>query len=110
MPTRFISGSLSLVGATGDEESLRVYREEEAYPASRLPFSCQLQRQLDGGGGDPHPAREDTLANLDAHAYHLGAPLLLLSVSPSAEVCCVSGAEGLWSRRYCEAGGRGISQ
>src|SRR5215203_1070946 len=88
MPTRSISGSLSLVGATGDEESLRVYREEEAYPAPRLPFTCDLQRKLDGGGGDPHSAREDTLANLYAHTYHLRAPVLR-SDSPSAEVSSV---------------------
>src|SRR5215203_280629 len=77
MTTRSITGSLSLVGAIRHEESLSVYREEEANPASRLPFPCDLQRPLDGGGADPHPAREVTLANLDAHAYHLRAPLLL---------------------------------
>src|SRR5215217_3186162 len=78
MPTRSTSGRLSLVGTFGDEESFRVYREEEADAATGLPLSRDLQRLLERGGSDLHPAREVTLTDLDGHAYHLCAlPLYL---------------------------------
>src|SRR3712207_5724722 len=58
VPMRSISGRLPRAGRCGEEESLGVYREDEAHPAAGLPFSDDLQRALDGWGGDTRPVRE----------------------------------------------------
>src|SRR5687768_7962880 len=68
-----------LAGVLGNEKRLRVYGEKEAYPAARLSVSRHLQRPLDAGGPDLHPAREGAIADLDGHAYHLRASPLLRS-------------------------------
>src|SRR5215212_9696624 len=74
-----ISSRLPPAVVLGDEESLGIYREDEAYTATRFPCPCDLQRPLDGRGGDPGPARECTLTGLDGHAYHLRASPLFRS-------------------------------
>src|SRR5215203_6953835 len=76
MLTCCISNNFPLAVTFGDEESLRVYREDEAHPTARFPCPCDLQRPLDGRGGDPHPARKGSLTNLDAHTYHVRIPPL----------------------------------
>src|SRR5215208_4780660 len=48
MPTCCISSNFPLAVTFGDEESLGVYREDEAHPAARFPCPCDLQRPLDG--------------------------------------------------------------
>lgn len=68
-------------GAFRNEGSLRIYREDEAYPAVELPFSCDLQRPFDGRGSNPCPAREVALTNLDGHANPHRCTHLLHSVS-----------------------------
>src|SRR5919107_2141123 len=76
MPTCCISSNFPLAVTFGDEESLAVYQEDETHPAARFPCPCNLQRPLDGRGGDPHPARKGSLTNLDAHTYHVRIPPL----------------------------------
>src|SRR5215211_3871129 len=61
----------------GNEESLGIYREDDAHPAARFPSTCDLERTLDGRGGDPRPVCEGVLADLDGNAYHLGDLLSL---------------------------------
>ena len=104
---RAASGHLPLHRTFGDEEGLRVYREEEAYLASTLSSPCDVQRPLDGRCGDPHPAREDALADFEAHAYHHRAPFSYRSVSPRCATA--SRRRRPLVRKYMEAGGRGIS-
>src|SRR5215217_188193 len=60
-----------------DEDSLGIYRENEAYSAARFPSPYDLERTLDGRGSDPRLVCERTLANLDGNAYHLGDLLSL---------------------------------
>src|SRR3712207_2116650 len=75
MFTRSISGRLPpRAGSCGDEEDLRVYREDEAHSAAGLPLSCDLDCTLDGRGDDTHPVSEGAFSDLDCHAYHLGVP------------------------------------
>src|SRR5215217_7383440 len=68
------SSCLLSAGNFGDEESLRLYREDEAYPAARFPSTCDVERTLDGRGGDTPLMCEDALADLDGNVYHLCTP------------------------------------
>src|SRR5918994_4760537 len=81
MFTRSISGRFPPAGVFGDEVNLRFYREEEAHSAAGLPFARDLERALDGRGGDPHPVIECALTDLDSHPYHLGAPITSVLLS-----------------------------
>src|SRR5215207_2673024 len=68
-----------------DEESLRVYREDETHPATALPSARKLKRPFDGRGGELHPACEGALTDLYGHAYHLRTPFLLRFHSTPAQ-------------------------
>src|SRR5829696_3831164 len=72
-----LSSCLPSAGNFGDEESLGFYREYEAHPAVGFTSPYDLERTLDGRGGDPRPVREGALPDLDGNAYHLGALLFL---------------------------------
>src|SRR3712207_5240379 len=61
---RPLSSRLLSAGTSGDEESLGLYREDEAHPAARSPSTCGLERTLDGRGGDLHQVREGALTDL----------------------------------------------
>src|SRR5215208_4128884 len=72
-----LSSCLLSAGNFGDEERLGFYREDEVHPAARFPSPCDLERTLDGRGGDPRPVCEDAFADLDGNAYHLDVLLSL---------------------------------
>src|ERR671911_78182 len=72
-----LSSCLLSAGNFGDEESLGLYREDEAHPATRFFSTCDLERTLDGRGGDLRPVCEGAFADLDGNAYHLDALLSL---------------------------------
>src|SRR5215204_2509038 len=74
MPTCCISSNFPLAVTFGDEESLGVYREDEAHPAARFTCPYDLQRPLDGRGGDRHSARKGSLTNRYAHTDHVRIP------------------------------------
>src|SRR5215213_3243902 len=72
-----LSSCLLSAGNFGDEESLGFYREYEAHPAARFPSTYDLERTLDGRGGDSGPVCECALTNPDGNAYHLDELLSL---------------------------------
>src|SRR5829696_6242891 len=92
----------------GNEEGLGVYREEEAYPVIGHTASRDLRHPLDGGGGDPRPARVGALTDLDDHAYHVRATSLFRSASPPDEARNHGPRRGSSVINVPEGRGRGI--
>jgi hypothetical protein len=86
------------------------HREDEAHPATGHPVSRDLQRPLDVRGSNLHPAAEASLADLDGHAYHFGAPLFFASPLQLPERATTPGAGSFYQERYREIGWSGIGR